>query len=169
VMKGAEAAGINDKVIWTCATPCNDLNFDTAMGPAWRGKVFINSELNLTNSTGADNALWLSVMDKYAKTDDPRDTFSQAGFLTAKIFVDTVLKLDAGSLTKEGINAAIKGVAGYQTDLECKPWYFGPAAEHVPNNADRTIVVGPDGQFQESQGCTDIWANTQLTRVRAGE
>jgi branched-chain amino acid transport system substrate-binding protein len=108
-------------------------------------------------------------MDKYAKTDDPRDTFSQAGFLTAMIFVDTALKLDAAALTKEGINAAIKAVKGYATDLECKPWYFGAANEHVPNNADRTIVVGPDGQFQEAQGCTDIWANAQLTRIRAGE
>jgi branched-chain amino acid transport system substrate-binding protein len=169
VMKGAEAAGINDKVIWTCATPCNDLNFDAAMGPDWRGKVFINSELNLTNSTGADNQLWLAVMDKYATADDPRDTFSQAGFLTAKIFVDTVLGLDESQLTKEGINAAIKAVNGYETDLECKPWYFGSATEHVPNNADRTIIVGPDGQFQEAQGCTDIWANEQLTRIRASE
>jgi branched-chain amino acid transport system substrate-binding protein len=169
VMKGAEAAGIQDQIIWTCATPCNDLNFDTAMGPDWRGKVYINSELNLTNSTGSDNQLWLAVMDKYATPDDPRDTFSQAGFLTAKIFVDTVLTLDASQLTKEGINTAIKAVSGYETDLECKPWYFGPADEHVPNNADITIVVGPDGQFQEVQGCTDIWPNTQLTRIRAAE
>jgi branched-chain amino acid transport system substrate-binding protein len=167
VMKAAEAAGIHDKIIWTCATPCNDLNFDSAMGPDWRGKVFVNSELNLTNSTGPDNQLWLAVMDKYATADDPRDTFSQAGFLTAKIFVDTVMKLGESDLTKEGITAAIKAVKGYETDLECKPWYFGDADEHVPNNADRTIVVGDDGQFKEIQGCFDIWPNEQLTRIRA--
>ena len=63
----------------------------------------------------------------------------------------------------------IRAVAGYETDLECKPWYFGDADEHVPNNADRTIIVGPDGQFQEVQGCTDIWGNEQLTRIRAAE
>ena len=42
VMKAAEQAGIADRDHWTCATPCNDLNFDNAMGPDWRGKVFVD-------------------------------------------------------------------------------------------------------------------------------
>jgi branched-chain amino acid transport system substrate-binding protein len=169
VMLAAEAIGLADQIIWTCATPCNDLNFDTVLGDAWRGKVAIDSELNLTNSDGPDNELWLEVMDEYAADDEPRDTFSQAGFMTGKIFTDTLLAMGEADLTKEGINAAIEGIADYESDLFCDPWYFGPGDEHAPNTTDQIIEVGPDGQFTEVRGCTPAWENEQMARIRAAE
>jgi len=108
-------------------------------------------------------------MDKYGKPDNPRDNFSQAGFLAAKILADTLVKLDPSQLTKEGINAAIKEIKNYQTDLECKPWYFGPGPNHVPNNADKTVVLQGD-KFVEAEGCVDIpAADNILPAVRKQE
>jgi branched-chain amino acid transport system substrate-binding protein len=79
VLKAAETAGVAETTKWTCATPCNDLSFPEAVGDFWKDKVWTNSELNLTDSPGADNQLWLKVMDEYADEGDPRDNFSQAG------------------------------------------------------------------------------------------
>jgi len=158
VMKAAEAAGQMDQTMWTCATPCNDLGFADAVGSAWDGKIFTNSELNLTDSTGPDNQLWLKVMDEYGSSDDPRDNFSQAGFIAAKIFTDTILKLDPATLDRATISEAISQIKNYVTDLECKPWYWPPeGASHYPNNSDRTVVLQGGKQVEaENGGCFDI-------------
>jgi len=158
IMKAAEAAGLVDATTWACATPCNDLGFADAVGSAWEGKIWTNSELNYTDSTGPDNQHWRQVMDEYGSPDDPRDNFSQAGFIAAKIFTDTVLQLDPAALSKETISAAISQIRNYETDLECKPWYWPPeGTEHYPNNADRTVVLQGGKQVEaENGGCFDI-------------
>jgi branched-chain amino acid transport system substrate-binding protein len=158
VMKAAEAAGVADTTKWTCATPCNDLSFPEAVGSFWDDKIFTNSELALTDSDGPDNQLWLKVMDDYGNADDPRDNFSQAGFIAAKIFTDAVLTLDAADMTKEKISEAIAGVKNYESDIFCKPWYWPvEGMEHYPNNADRTVVLQGGKQVEaENGGCFDI-------------
>lgn len=158
VLKAAQAAGIADTTKWTCATPCNDLSFPAAVGSSWDDKVFTNSELNLTDSSGADNKLWLQVMDDYGSASNPRDNFSQAGFIAAKIFVDTIMDLDPDSLNKESISQAIAGIKNYKTDLLCKPWYWPPeGADHYPNNADRTVVLSGGKQVEAKEGgCFDV-------------
>jgi branched-chain amino acid transport system substrate-binding protein len=156
VLNAAEAAGVASQTKWTCATPCNDLSFPGAVSDYWKdGTIFVNSELNLIDSPGPDNQLWLQVMDEYGEPDNPRDNFSQAGFLAAKILTDTLLQLPEDQLTQEGINAAIAEITNYQTDLLCKPWYYGPGPNHVPNNADWTVVLQGD-TFAEAEGCVDI-------------
>ena len=158
VLKAAETAGVADVTKWTCATPCNDLSFPEAVGDFWSDKVWTNSELNLTDSTGADNQLWLKVMDEYGDPDDPRDNFSQAGFLAAKIFTDAILELEPDTISKETISDAISKVKNYETDLLCKPWYWPPeGVDHYPNNADRTVVLSGGKQVEaENGGCFDI-------------
>jgi branched-chain amino acid transport system substrate-binding protein len=158
VLKAAETAGVADATKWTCATPCNDLSFPEAVGEFWENKVWTNSELNLTDSPGPDNQLWLKVMDEYGDPDDPRDNFSQAGFLAAKIFTDAILELEPDTITKETISDAISKVKNYETDLLCKPWYWPPeGSDHYPNNADRTVVLSGGKQVEaENGGCFDV-------------
>jgi branched-chain amino acid transport system substrate-binding protein len=165
VLNAADSAGVASTTKWTCATPCNDLSFPGAVSDYWKnGTIFVNSELNLTDSTGPDNQMWLQVMDKYGKPDDPRDNFSQAGFLAAKILVDTMEKLDPSQLTQQGINAAIKEIKNYKNDLECKPYYYGPGPNHVPNNTDRTVVLQGD-KFVLAQDCTEMPAADEILPV----
>ena len=168
VLKAAETAGLADTTKWTCATPCNDLGFPKAVGDFWKDKVWTNSELNLTDSPGADNQLWLQVMDEHGDSSDPRDNFSQAGFLAAKIFTDAILDLEPDSITKETISDAISKVKNYKTDLLCKPWYWPPeGADHYPNNADRTVVLGDGTQVEaENGGCFDVaFPNAEALRT----
>jgi branched-chain amino acid transport system substrate-binding protein len=77
------------------------------------------------------------------------------GFVAAKMFVDTMLKVPDDKLNKAGINDALLNIKNYKTDILCKPWYFQKMKLHVPNNTDRTVT--PKGsKMTEVEGCTDI-------------
>jgi branched-chain amino acid transport system substrate-binding protein len=89
------------------------------------------------DGSGPDGKRWLAVMDKYGQKDDPRDTFAQAGFVSANIFVDTLLKMDSNSINRPNVTKALKAVKNYRTDLLCGPWYFGESDFHQPNQLRR--------------------------------
>ena len=124
-------------IIWTCTASCYDAQFGAQVGAYWEGFV-ANSELQLVTNAGEDNELWKSVMDAYADADAPRDTFSQAGFLAAKMFTDAVLELDPADISRETVSEAMLGITNYESDLLCAPWYFGEADEHNANHSTRT-------------------------------
>ena len=95
-------------------------------------------------------------MDEYGTPDDPRDSFSQAGFLAAKIFVATVLKLDPATIDRDTVSEALRGVTNFETDLMCGSWYFGADAElHNANHAGR-IVSQVDGGWETITDCFEI-------------
>jgi branched-chain amino acid transport system substrate-binding protein len=77
------------------------------------------------------------------------------GFVAADIITHTLLSLPADQLTQQGVNAAIRQVKDFKTDILCEPWYFGDAAQHVPNNADRTVVP-QNHVFIQKEGCFQI-------------
>ena len=97
--------------------------------------MLINAELALLDSNGPDMQLYRAVNKKYSP-DNPLGSFGQMGFVAAKMFTDTVLKLPEDQLNKEGINKAILDIKNYKTDVLCKPWYFQEMKLHVPNNTD---------------------------------
>jgi len=154
VLQAAEQQGLVDKVKWAWSTPGNDASVVQALGPAWNGKLGVNAELNLVDSTGPDNELYQRITKLYAPT-IPLGSFGQMGFVAAEIITRTLLGLPAGQLTQPGVNAAIKRVKNFKTDILCKPWYFGDLQEHVPNNADRTVVP-QNHVFVQKEGCFDI-------------
>jgi len=79
-------------------------------------------------------------MDKYAATSARRDSFSQAGFLAAKIFTDTLLKMDPKAINRASVTKAVRAIHGYRTDLSCGPYYFGPLSIHDSNHAARVVA-----------------------------
>ncbi len=154
IMQAVAQQGLIDKVKWGSSTPLNDTSVPGAVGPDWEGKIFINAELALLDSNGPDMQLYRGVNKKYSP-DNPLGSFGQMGFVAAKMFTDTVLKLPEDQLTKEGINKAVLGIKNYKTDILCKPWYFQKMKLHVPNNTDLTVTP-KDGKMVQSEGCTDI-------------
>ena len=93
-----------------------------------------------------DNQNWLAVMDAFASEDDPRDTFSQSGYLSAKFFVETLLEMDPAALDdRAAVTEAIKGIVGKTSDLICGPYYVGEADRHMPNHAGIMVVVKDSG------------------------
>jgi branched-chain amino acid transport system substrate-binding protein len=167
ILLGAADQGLIDDVVWGSATPANDLSVAKALGSQWNGKLLINAELNLLDSTGPDMTLYKAVMAKY-DTKTPIGSFGQMGFLIAKMVTDTLIKSKA--TTPSAANAAIKGIKNYKNDIVCKPWYFGGVPTgNVPNNWDRTVVP-QDGGFKLKEDCFAITAtDSVLENVRAYE
>jgi branched-chain amino acid transport system substrate-binding protein len=154
ILQAAAQQGLIDKVKWGSSTPLNDTSVPDALGTQWDGKIFINAELTLLDSNGPDMQLYRAVNKKYSP-DNPLGSFGQMGFVAAKLFTDTVLKLPEDKLTKQGINQAVLNVKDYKTDILCKPWYFQKMKLHVPNNTDR-MVTPKDGRMVQAEGCTQI-------------
>ena len=154
-LKAAQDQDLRDQYKWISPTPLYKKGIPEALGDYWSGKVHIAIELTPWDRGGPDAKRWLAVMDKYARADDPRDTFAQAGFVSANIFVDTLMKMDPAKLDRASVTAALKAVRGYRTDLLCGPWYFGDADFHQPNHASVMVRV-EDGQFKQEADCFDV-------------
>jgi len=151
MLKAAQPLGLKSRTKFYCATPCYDRQFPGQVGSYWDGFV-TNAELEYLDSKNPDNQLWLKVMDAYGQSADPRDSFSQAGFLSAKILSDTLLKLPADQLTRDSVSRAIVGIKSYQTDLLCGSWYFGQASRHNANHATRFAKL-QNGAYVPTGGC----------------
>jgi branched-chain amino acid transport system substrate-binding protein len=92
------------------------------------------------------------------------------GFTEARIATDALLGVK-GAYTPESVNAAFKGVKDFKTDILCKPWYYGSAPLHIPNNTDRTTTP-KGGVMVQKEGCFPISdvdpAIAQVRKIEAG-
>jgi len=169
ILEAAEQLGLVDRVKWAWDTPGNDTSVVQALGPAWNGKLGVNAELNLVDSTGPDNLLYQKITAEYAPS-IPLGSFGQMGFLAAAIITHTLLHLPASQLTQAGVNAAIQRIKDFKTDILCRPWYFGNLPYHVPLNVDWTVVP-QDHLFVQKEGCFDIAALPidPLAQIRQAE
>jgi branched-chain amino acid transport system substrate-binding protein len=167
VLQGAEQQGLIDKVKWACATPCNDGSIAEALGPAWNDKLGINAELNLVDSKGPDNQLYLQVQKKYAPK-SAIGSFGQMGFMDALLATKALMTIK-GEYTKKSVNDAFKALKDVKTDILCNPWTFGDGVR-LANDADRTIVP-QDHKFVEKEKCFDIAAlpSNNLEEQRSGQ
>jgi branched-chain amino acid transport system substrate-binding protein len=154
-LKAAQEQNLRDKYRWIAPTPLYKQGLPEALGPYWAGKVHVAIELTPWDGAGPDGKRWLAVMDKYGAKSDPRDTFSQAGFVSANIFVDALLKMDPKSINRANVTQALKAVKNYRTDLLCGPWYFGDADFHQPNHASLMVVINKEG-FKVESACFDV-------------
>ena len=169
ILQGAQHLGLQNKVIWTCATPCNTDFLATALGSAWNHKLYTNAEMNLiSQDNGADSVLYQKVLKLYGQNvAGGIGSFSQFGFLLGQLAVKGLLSIKSHVYTAQTVNKAFKALKNYKTDFLCKPWYFGP----LPNNTDYTVwpengkmVIVP------GSGCMQISAVDPLVKtVRAYE
>jgi len=152
-LNAAQEQNLGDNYSWTSSTPLYDASVPKALGEYWSGKMFVSAELTTIDGKGADNQNWLKVMDGYANKDDPRDTFSQSGYLSAKYFVDTMNAMDAAKVDdRAAVTEAIQAIKGYKSDLSCGPYYVGKSNRHMPNHAG--IIVGiKDEGFHVVRDC----------------
>ncbi len=167
ILQAAQQQGLVDRVKWGCATPCNTDFVAAALGATWNGKLHVNAELALLDSTGPDMTLYRAVIKKYTPN-TAIGSFSQMGYTEAMIATSAMLNVK-GPITKQSVNRAIRDVKNYKTDILCKPWYFGVAPYHNPNNTDRTVVP-QNGKMVQKEGCFNILAYTpQLRSIRTWE
>lgn len=137
-------------------TSAYDSAFPDAVGEHWFGKFPAEIEFNTMDSTGPDNTLWQQVMATYGAADDPIDSFSQGGFLAARIAVDALLQLDPDTIDREAVTAAFIGVSDFSSDLICGPWSFGEGEHHNANHTGRIVELTADGGWSVAKDCFDI-------------
>ncbi|MZR31627.1 ABC transporter substrate-binding protein [Sneathiella litorea] len=155
ILKVAEEQDGGDTFKWISPTPLYDPTIPAALGDYWDNKLYVNIELGPFNSDGPDNQNWIAVMDKYGEKEDRRDTFSQSGYLSAKFFVETLLKMDSAEINRTNVTKAIKGISGLTSDLLCGPYYVGDFDRHMPNHAGRMVVYS-ENEFKVVRDCYDI-------------
>lgn len=154
LLKAAATQGLQKDVTWSCLASCYDAGFPKQIGAQWEGFV-ANSELQLVDAKTTDNLQWRTVLQKYGKPQDPRDTFGQAGFLAAKVLTDALLALDPKDISRETVSKAVVGVKGYKSDILCDPWYFGSAERHNANHTTRMATI-KGGKYVELEGCKPV-------------
>ncbi len=153
VLKAAQEQDLRDSYIWIAPTPLYDLSVPDAVGEYWHGKIFVNAELAPLSVGGPDAQNWISVLDAFGKADDPRDTFSQAGYLSARFFTEAMLTMDPAKLDdRAAVSDAIRAIKGYTSDLMCGPFYVGDADYHMPNHAGYMVKIVAGG-FEIVRNC----------------
>ena len=104
-------------------------------------------------------------MKKYAPKVPPLGSFGQMGFLEARIATEALRGIQ-GDITPKTANDAFRGVKDFKTDIVCKPWYYGKAPLHIPNNTDRTVTPR-SGRMVEQENCFPISdADPDIAKVR---
>ncbi|WP_407495317.1 ABC transporter substrate-binding protein [Pseudooceanicola sp. MF1-13] len=146
ILKAAEEQDLRDDFNWIAPTPLYDLSIPDQLSDYWDGHVYVSAELAPLQVNGPDAQNWLKVMDAYARDEDPRDTFSQSGYLSAKFFTETLLEMDPADVgDRAKVADAIRGISGKTSDLMCGPYYVGDADFHMPNHAGYIVKIVADG------------------------
>lgn len=166
-LKAALESGQRDSYKWISSTPLYDRDVPAMLGADWSGVMYVNIELTPIDGTGPDATNWRAVLDTHGNADDPRDTFSQAGYLSARFFVDAMLQQDPAKLDRATVTEAIRNIKNFTSDLLCGPYYVGPGDRHMPNHANMMAQM-VEGGYKIVGACTDV-DSAYLDPYRANE
>jgi len=168
ILQAAQKENLENRVkSWSCSTPCNTDFLAKALGPAWAKKFFVNAELTPPDDFhGKEMQLYEAILKQYGSSvTGGIGSFSQMGFLDAEMAASALQKVK-GPYTMKSVNAAIKGLKDYKTEMLCKPFTYGNYAEHIPNNTDYTVTPS-GGKMVVAQGCTAISdSDPQIAKYR---
>ena len=144
ILTAAEQQDLGKSAKWGLPTSAYHADMPKAVGKYWHDKLYVHMELQPMDSTGPDNTNWKAVMDKFGDKKDPRDTFSQAGFLAAKATTEALLSIK-GNVDRKSAYQAIVTTKNWKSDMMCAPWYFGPGERHQPNHKGRAALLQKGG------------------------
>jgi branched-chain amino acid transport system substrate-binding protein len=167
MLAAAEQQGLGSKV--RIFSPASGYSEDVpkAIGPHWAGKWVVGMEFQPLDFNGKDNTNWRAVMAKYGNDSDPRDTFSQAGYLSARLFTETLLTMDPAKIDRASVTKALRGVKDFQSDILCKPFYVGDGTRHNANNWGRAAT--PSGQGWKTVNECVAAGDPELADIRTSE
>ncbi len=158
------------KMKWTAPTSMFTTRFPKAIDDKyWNDRIYVNAELAPLDEPGKDNQNWIAVMNAYGG-DALRDSFSQAGYIAARIAVRAMLTIKSpADINRNTVTAAVENMPPYPTDLLCQPWYWGgpDATEHNANHVTRMVTVH-NGSWKEIEGCVND-ADPGLVKIEARE
>lgn len=168
MLAAAEQQGLAKKVRFLSTTPAYNADVPKTIGSAWNENFDIHLELMPVESAGADNKNWKATMDAYGGKTDPRDSFSQAGYLAARITTEALLKMNPKKIDRASVSAELRKVAGFKSDILCKPFYVGNGGRHNANSSGPIAQISGNGFKLVSAGCLSA-GDPELFDVRAQE
>jgi branched-chain amino acid transport system substrate-binding protein len=159
ILQAAQQQNLQDRVkAWACSTPCNTDFVAKALGTQWDGKLLVNAELNVTDSSDPQDTLYRAVFQKYGQNvSGGLGSFSQMGFDMGQFTVQALESIKGDTYDIKTVNTAIKNLKGVKTGTLCRPWYYGQAPAHIPNNVDWTTTPN-HGKMVIKDGCIPISA-----------
>ena len=140
ILTAAEQQDLGKNIKWGLPTSAYHTEMPKAVGKYWDGKLYVHMELEPLNKDGADTNNWHAIMTKYGKKGDPIDSFSQAGYLAAKLTTEALLQVK-GPIDRKAFLTAAKGIKNAKTDMLCSPWYYGDGERHQPNHNGRVALL----------------------------
>jgi branched-chain amino acid transport system substrate-binding protein len=167
IFAAAEQQDLGDKIHFSAPTSVYNELFPKAIGPYWSGKAFVQLELEPLDKDAPDTKNWHAILDTYGRPSDQRDTFSQAGYVAARVIVELMLKMDPSKIDRASVSEALKIMKGFRSDIMCGPWYFGKGDEHNANHAGSVAVI-ENGKFVTKAACFEI-EDPDLTNIRKME
>jgi branched-chain amino acid transport system substrate-binding protein len=168
MLAAAEQQGLHKRIKFASTTPAYNADVPKTIGKAWDKAFDVHLEFMPVESGGPDNSNWKAVMNAYADKAAPRDSFAQSGYLAARIATEALLKLDAKTLDRAKVSAALRAVKGFRSDILCRPFYVGDGARHNANTSGPIAQVSGNGFKQLSDGCMTA-DEPELLDVRADE
>ena len=167
IFAAAEQQDLGDKIHFSAPTSVYNELFPKAIGPYWNGKAFVELELEPLDKDAPDSKNWHAILDTYGHPSDQRDTFSQAGYVAARVIVDVMLKMDPSKIDRASVSQALKTMKGFRSDIMCGPWYFGEGDEHNANHAGSVAVI-ENNKFVTKASCFQI-DDPDLANIRKQE
>jgi len=137
-----------------------------AAGKYWDGKLYVHMEMEPLDTDGPDTKNWKAIMEKYGDKKDPIDTFSQAGYMAARVSTEALMGIK-GTIDRKSTFEAFKGITKVKSDMLCAPWYFGPGDRHQPNHAGRMSQL-VNGGFKTLTECFQS-KDSDLADITAAE
>jgi len=154
-LAAAEEQDMGSKYKFTSLASGYVVGLPVTIGKYWNDRFWTQLEFTPLDGTGPDNQNWLAIMDTYGSKSDPRDTFSQGGYLAAKIATEALLKLDPTKIDRASVSTALRAVKGFKSDILCGPWYVGGGTRHNANHRGQ-IAVAEGGGWKTEGSCFDI-------------
>lgn len=153
ILTAAEEQGMEETIHFLSAASGYDLSVPATLGEVWNGKFHVNMEFNPLTSDSPDNKNWLAVMNTYAPSDAPRDTFAQAGYLAARVVTEAMLTLEPADVSRETVTAAIAEITAFQSDILCADWYYGDGAKRQNANHTTRMAITNGDQWKTVGDC----------------
>jgi len=144
ILTGAEQQDLGKSIKWGLPTSAYHTQMPKAAGKYWDGKLYVHMEMEPLDTNGPDTKNWKAIMEKYGDKKDPIDSFSQAGYMAARVSTEALMGIK-GPIDRKSTFAAFKGMTKVKSDMLCAPWYFGPGDRHQANHAGRMSVINGNG------------------------
>jgi branched-chain amino acid transport system substrate-binding protein len=140
MLGAAEQQNLGKKIKFLAPASGYSIELPKAIGPYWKDNFDVALEFQPIDANTAENKNWLAILNQYGNKKDPRDTFSQAGYLAAKLTTETLLKLDPAKINRTTVTEALRQITDFKSELFCRPFYVGTGKRHNANNFSRVAT-----------------------------